>query len=74
MLLTTKGTKSTKFRIIELKPSCAPLKIGGWQLLHPSSVLPIKGRIEPSPSTGEGWIGVSVLRLMLRDGFHFHPL
>src|SRR5919108_4709913 len=31
---------------------CAPLKIGGWQLLHPSCVLPIKGRSGAFPLDG----------------------
>jgi hypothetical protein len=36
-------------------------------LYHPSCILPVKGRSEPSPLTGEGWIGV----IVDRDPFSF---
>ena len=51
---------------------------GAFALVHPSYGLPVKGKSgpEPSPSTGEGWIGVRAYRSENRlwHRFDFHPL
>src|SRR5215472_15915462 len=45
-----------------------PLKIVASRSIHPSCILPSRGGSEPSPSTGEGWIGVNAYLTKVKTG------